>query len=135
MINIHEFRSSLIIVCFILLLTLTLTPTLTPTTTLTVTVTVTLTLTLTLTLVSAVCKLCQWLCSTKRPKAIRAKVERERSGSLVYFICPQASFLSLGKSYIASLAALRLRITTKATQCGIVSVFYFMSCVSQKAKD
>ncbi len=68
-------------------------------------------------LVSVVCKLAQELCSTKTLKGIRAKVERERSGSLGSFIHLQAFFLSLGKSYIASIAALRLKITTKATQC------------------
>ncbi len=45
-------------------------------------------------------------------------MERERSGSLGSFIHLQAFFLSLGKSYIASLAALRLKITIKShTMC------------------
>ncbi len=81
--------------------------------------------------------------SSYRTPLIRAKVERKISMSLGKFICPQASshsfllFLSIGKSYIASLVALRLKITTKShTMWYRISILYselcILSCVSVK---
>ncbi len=84
-------------------------------------------------LVSAVCKLFQKLWSTKRLKGIRAKVERERSGSLGSFIHPQASLFS--SSYrLLLLLPFDWKLQPKATQCGIIWVFDFLSCVVVKAK-
>ncbi len=69
-------------------------------------------------------------------------MERKRSGSLGSFIRQQASshsfllFLSLGKQWSLTLLLLLpfdWKLQPKATQCGIVSVFYFESCVAVKS--
>ncbi len=70
-------------------------------------------------------------------------MERKRSGSLGSFIHPDASshsfLLTLGKSYMASLVALRLKITTKSHtmwyRIGILfSELCILSCVSGESQ-
>ncbi len=68
-------------------------------------------------------------------------MERKRSGSLGSFIRPQASshyfllFVSLGKSYISSLGALRLKITTKSHAMWFrISILFSELCLGKKPK-
>ncbi len=68
-------------------------------------------------------------------------MERKRSVSLDSFIRPEASshsfllFLSIGKSYIASLVALRLKITTKShTMWYRISILFSELCFGKKSK-
>ncbi len=56
-------------------------------------------------------------------------MERERSGFLGGFIRPQASFLSLGKSYIASLVAFDFH-----TMWYRISVVFSDLCFGKKPK-
>ncbi len=77
----------------------------------------------------------------KDSKASGLKWREHRSGSLGSFIHPQASshFSPLliarkaVKSYIASLVPFDWKWQPKATQNGLVSVFYFLSCVAVKS--
>ncbi len=79
----------------------------------------------------------------KDSKASGLKWREKRSRFLWSFIRPQASshafllLLSLGKQWSLTLLLLLpfdWKLQPKATQCGIVSVFYFLSCVAVKSQ-